>query len=261
MPIETLLVGCGRLGGAILGGWRLSDAVRMDQLGILMPSEKPITLAAAADGAQINPAGDLDGVQAVVLAVKPAKWRAVAPDLNDRLPRDATIVSVMAGVSTEALTAAFGARPVARVMPTTAVSTARGVATCFAGDDRAVAAARRLFGPIATLVWVEDDALINVATALSGSGAAYAYAFVRDLALAGARRGLSPDQALVLARLTVSGALSRLEGDTPVQTLIDEVASPGGTTEAGLWVLEPGLSSLLDATVEAALNRAWELSS
>jgi pyrroline-5-carboxylate reductase len=146
-------------------------------------------------------------------------------------------------------------------MPTIAVSTARGVATCFAGDNRAVAAARCLFGPIATLVWVEDDALINVATALSGSGAAYAYAFVRDLALAGARRGLSPDQALVLARLTVSGALSRLEGDTPVQTLIDEVASPGGTTEAGLWVLEPGLSSLLDATVEAALNRAGELSS
>ena len=232
----------------------------MDHLGILTPSEKPIAMAAAADGARLNPGGDLAGVQTVVLAVKPAKWRTVALDLNARLPGDATLLSVMAGVSTESLSAAFEGRPVARVMPTTAVSAASGVATCFAGDDRAVAAAQRLFGPIATLVWVEDDALINVATALSGSGAAYAYAFVRDLAAAGERRGLSPDQALVLARLTVSGALSRLEGDTRVQALIDEVASPGGTTEAGLRVLEPALSGLLDDTVEAALRRAGELS-
>jgi len=231
----------------------------MSQLAILTPSEKPIAMTAAGEGARLNPDGALTSVRSVVLAVKPARWREAAASLTTRLSSDAIIVSVMAGVSTASMAQAFDGRPIARVMPTTAVSTARGVATCFAGIDHAREAVSRMFRPIATLVWVDDEALINVATALSGSGAAYAYAFVRDLAAAGERRGLSSEQALLLARMTVSGALSRLDASAEVQPLIDEVASPGGTTESGLRVLEPSLSQLLDATVAAALERAGEL--
>lgn len=259
MTVEVLLVGCGRLGGAILDGWRHSGIPALDKLGIQTPSPKPISDLAQREGAVLNP-DDVSGVKQVVLAVKPARWAKVAEALSSRLPHGSMIVSVMAGVPIAALTAGFGGRQVARVMPTTAVSVGQGVATCFASDLEARRAATDLFSPIATLVQVQDEALIDVATALSGSGAAYAYAFVRDLARAGEARGLSPEQALLLARMTFSGALARLQAGGEVQALIDEVASPGGTTRAGLEVLEPDLSALLDRTVAAALARAAELS-
>ena len=259
MAVTTRLIGCGRLGGAILSGWRRSGAVEMRSLGILTPSDKPIVRAAVADGAAMNPQ-DLSAVSRVVLAVKPAKWREATEGLLTGLPTEAVIVSVMAAVPISALAHGFAARPVARVMPTTAVSAALGVATCYAKDPEALQAAHALFDPIATTMDVDSDSLIDVATALSGSGAAYAYAFVRDLAQAGARRGLTADQALTLARLTVVGALARVEEGTDPTALIAEVASPGGTTEAGLKVLEPDLEALLDRTVEAALERARVLS-
>ena len=230
----------------------------MRTLGILTPSDKPVARAAVADGAAMNPK-DLSAVSRVVVAVKPAKWREASQGFLAGLPADAVIVSVMAGVPTSVLMEGFEARPIARVMPTTAVSAAAGVATCLATDDEALQVAHALFDPIATTVDVASDAQIDVATALSGSGAAYAYAFVRDLAEAGVKRGLTADQALTLARLTVAGALARLgEGADPT-ALIAEVASPGGTTEAGLMVLEPELEALLDRTVEAALVRARSL--
>jgi len=256
---ETLLVGCGRLGGAILSGWMTTGAPAMSLVGIQSPSVKKISEQARAQGASLNPT-DLSGVKQVVLAVKPAKWPEVGEVLSEHLPTSAVVVSVMAGVSISALRAGLGGRAVARVMPTTAVSVGEGVATCLATDAGADGAVARLFGGIAELVWVENEAMIDVATALSGSGAAYAYAFVRDLAAAGERRGLTQEQALTLARRTVAGALARLAEGSEVQALIDEVASPGGTTRAGLDVLEPGLGDLIDRTVEAALSRARGLS-
>ena len=232
----------------------------MPTLGILTPSEKAVARAAEAEGATINP-HDLSSVVRVVLAVKPAKWREASQDFLDRLPKATVIISVMAGVSTQTLAETFGPRPVARVMPTTAVSAGAGVAAYLATDDASRTAVRVLFAPIATLVDLADDDRIDIATALSGSGAAYVYAFVRDLARAGERRGLTAGQAMTLARLTIAGALARLEAGGDADALIAEVASPGGTTEAGLSVLEPALDDLLDGTVGAALKRAGQLSS
>lgn len=258
MTASTLLIGCGRLGGAILSGWRLTGAVSMADLAIVSPSIKPVIETAISAGATWNP-GSHTNIRTVVLAVKPAKWReAIAPVLAT-LPAGAVIVSVMAGVSTVSLSAALGSGSVARVMPTTAVSTARGVASYWTEDEGGEAEIRRLFEPIADLVRLDAEALIDAATAVSGSGAAYAYAFVRDLARAGEGAGLSAEQALTLALRTTEGALARLSEDGGADALIAEVASPGGTTQAGLAVLEPRLSELLDETVQAALARARAL--
>jgi pyrroline-5-carboxylate reductase len=256
---STLLVGCGRLGGAILTGWRLTGAVAMPTLAILSPSPKTSIEDAVSDGARHNPA-DLSGVSRVVLAVKPARWREVSAGLVQSLSPDAVIVSVMAGVPAIALSGVFGSRPIARVMPTTAVSAAKGVATCWWQDPAARETAVALFGPIAQMVEVERETLIDVATAVSGSGAAYVYAFVRAMARAGEAAGLEPEQARVLALATASGALARLEDGGEADALIAEVASPGGTTQAGLAVLEPDLSRLVNATVQAALAKTRELS-
>lgn len=243
----------------MLAGWRRTGAVAMADLTILTPSTKDVATAAAAEGAALNPE-DLSGVRRVVLAVKPARWREVAEALVDRLPRDALVVSVMAGVDTFRLRRMFADRPVARVMPTTAVAAARGVATVWAEEEDARIGARALFAPIAELVEVEDEAMIDVATAMSGSGAAYAYAFVRALARAGEDRGLAAAQARALALATTAGAVTRLlEGPADIDALIAEVASPGGTTEAGLAVLEPDLTGLLARTVAASLARVRTL--
>lgn len=258
MAATTLLIGCGRLGSAILTGWRLTGTVAMPDLAILTPSMKPLAEAARVDGAAINP-DQLDGNRRVVLAVKPAKWRAAASDFADRLPQDAVIVSVMAGVKAETLSEVFGARPVVRVMPTTAVAAGQGAATVWAGKAEARAVGHALFTPIATIVDVEDEALIDAATAMSGSGAAFAYAFVRALQRAGVAQGLTSDQARTLAESTVDGAMARLRAGEDADALIAEVASPGGTTEAGLKVLEPHLTDLIDRTVAAALKRTREI--
>lgn len=231
----------------------------MPDLAILSPSTKPAIEVAIGDGAR-HGLGNLSEVLRVVLAVKPARWREVSAGLAQSLSSDAVIVSVMAGVPASALSGVFGSRPIARVMPTTAVSAAKGVATCWADDPAARETAAALFGPISQMVEVERESLIDVATAVSGSGAAYVYAFVRAIARAGEAAGLEPEQARVLALATASGALARLEDGGEADALIAEVASPGGTTQAGLAVLEPELSRLVDATVQAGLAKTRELS-
>lgn len=231
----------------------------MADLAILSPSSRPLIVDAVSMGAFHNP-DSLADVRRVVLAVKPARWREAAASLTDRLPSTAVVISVMAGVPSEALATMFGGRPISRVMPTTAVSAAKGVATVWADDRAARDVAVALFGPIAELVEVEEEALIDVATAVSGSGAAYVYAFVRALARAGEAAGLTGDQARTLALATASGAVARMEGGGEADALIAEVASPGGTTQAGLGVLEPELTRLIDATVQATLTRTRELS-
>lgn len=259
MKPSILLVGCGRLGGAILDGWLAAEAVDASTLAIQSPSMKPSIERALGGGAGYNPQ-DLSGVETVVLAVKPAKWRAIGEALASRVGDRAVVLSVMAGVRSESLGEVFGTRPLARLMPTTAVAVATGVAGLWAQDERAKSRARALFSPIADLVELASEDLIDVATAVSGSGAAYAYAFVRALARAGEAQGLDFEDAMRLAVGTTDGAVARLLASPDPDALIGEVASPGGTTEAGLAVLEPALTTLVDATVSAALARARTLS-
>ena len=231
----------------------------MTDLAILSPSTKPIINEAVSEGAR-HGLDDLSSVRRLVLAMKPARWRDISADLVRSLAPNAVVLSVMAGVPATALSGVFGPRPITRVMPTTAVSAAKGVATCWSGDPIARETALALFGPISRLVEVEGESLIDVATAVSGSGAAYVYAFVRAMARAGEAVGLESEQAHVLALATASGAITRLEEGGGADALIAEVASPGGTTQAGLVVLEPDLSRLVEATVQAALAKTRELS-
>uniref|UniRef100_UPI003A8DDFC6 pyrroline-5-carboxylate reductase family protein n=1 Tax=Brevundimonas sp. TaxID=1871086 RepID=UPI003A8DDFC6 len=125
----VVLLGCGRLGSAIAEGWLATAALDPAELIILTPSEKPVAEAARKRGAWINPPLEaLADARGLVVAVKPAMWRAAVAPLVELLPADIVIVSVMAGVPGAALTEAFAGRAVVRVMPTTAVAQGRGVA-------------------------------------------------------------------------------------------------------------------------------------
>jgi pyrroline-5-carboxylate reductase len=144
------------------------------------------------------------------------------------------------------------------------VAAAHGVASIHAHDAEALARAHALFDPIATTVELEQEALLDAAVGVSGSGVAYVYAFVQALEAAGRTAGLPADAAEALARATVTSAAALLDdtGADP-QTLIDQVASPGGTTRAALAVLngDNALGALLRDTVAAAVKRSGELGS
>lgn len=254
----VVLVGCGRLGSAILEGWLATGTMAAGDLIILTPSPKPAAEAARAAGAEVNPPlARLAGARAIVMAVKPAKWREALSPLAGQLNPQSVMISVMAGVAASDLMAVSG-RPVARVMPTTAVAQGRGVAALWSGHAGAWALARGLFANMAEVVELERETQIDVATATAGSAPAFIYAFVQALARAGEAEGLSAEAATRLARGALRSAGSGVETGEALDSLIARIASPGGTTRAGLEAMADSgdLDRAAAAAVRAAVDRA-----
>ena len=248
-----LLVGAGRMGGALIAGWRPAGAFSPDGLMIRDPA----------------PGAEAAGVRRADRSRSHARWAArqhrgaggEAADLargRCRASRltwrpDAVIVSIAAGVASADIAAAFGGRRVARVMPTTAAAIGQGTASIFAPDAEARARAHALFAPVGTVVDLDDEDLMHAATAVSGSAPAYLYAFVEALEAAGVSLGLPADAARDLARATIAGAAALMaDSGAEAAELRRQVTSPGGTTEAALKVLlgEGGLP-------DAAAKRRW----
>lgn len=258
-----LLLGAGRMGGALIEGWRLAGAFNPADLIIREPHASDAVQALAAAGARLNPAVSvLLEAKTVLLAVKPQAWREAADAVAPHLAPDAVIVSVAAGVRAEDISQAFGGRSVARVMPTTAVVIGQGTTSIYAASAAARSRAHALFAPVGAVVDLEDEELLHAATAVSGSAPAYLYAFVEALEAAGARAGLAPADSARLARATIAGAAALLaKGGEEPSELRRQVTSPGGTTQAALDVLmsENGLAPLLREAVAAAVRRSKEL--
>jgi pyrroline-5-carboxylate reductase len=198
----------------------------------------------------------------VLLAVKPQVWREAAAEYAPLLAPEAVIVSVAVGVRAGDISAAFGGRRTARVMPTTGVAIGRGVATLFAEDSEARARAHQLFDPVSTTVDLDREDLMDAAAATSGSAPAYLYAFIEALAAAGTELGLPAQAAERLAVATIVSAAAMLDGsEESLAALRGQVASPGGTTEAALKVLmgPRGFEPLMREALAAAVARAGEL--
>ena len=258
-----LMLGAGRMGGAIVEGWALAKAFAPDQLIIRDPHPGDVAQAAAKAGARLNPPDtELGEALTVVLAVKPQLWKQVAAEVAGALHPDAVIVSIAAGVRMADIAAAFGGRSVARVMPTTAAGIGKGVASIVADSPKAAAQARALFEPVGVAVDLPAEDLLDAATAVSGSSPAYLYAFIEALEAAGVAEGLPADAARDLVRATMIGAAALLDhtGAEPAE-LRRQVTSPNGTTEAALKVLmsEQGLGPLLAQAAAAAARRSREL--
>ena len=258
-----LLLGAGRLGGALLDGWKLTGAFASADVMIRDPQPGEAAKAAAAAGAELNPAdAGLKRARTVLLAVKPQMWREAAQSLAPHLSAGAVIVSVAAGVKAGDIAQAFG-RPAARVMPITAIAVGKGAGAVFSEDAGARAAAHALFDPVGTLADVADEGMMDAVTAVCGSAPAYLYAFTEALEAAGEAEGLPPEVAKALARATMAGAAALMDasGEEPAE-LRRQVTSPNGTTEAALKVLmaDEGLGPLMRKAVAAATNRSRELS-
>jgi len=257
----VVLLGCGRLGSAVVEGWLTHGGLAPEALIVLTPSPKPAAEDARRRGARVNPSVDaLSEASALILAVKPKVWREAAAPLADRLGADTAVISLMAGVRSVDLAGVFRDRPLARLMPTTAVAQGQGVAALWSEDGRAKDLAAALFEPLADVVQLPDEAMIDPATAVAGSAPAFLYAFAQALAAAGAREGLPRDAAERLARGALRSAGAGAGTHEALEGLIARIASPGGTTEAGLKASGDALEGAAQAAVAAAAARARDLS-
>jgi pyrroline-5-carboxylate reductase len=258
-----LMLGAGRMGGALIEGWLAAGVVSAGDLIIRDPFPGPAAEAAEQAGATLNPPDAvLAQAKTVLLAVKPQIWRVAAAEVAPWLAAGAVVVSIAAGVKSTDIAKEFGDRCVARVMPTIAAAIGRGTATVYADEPEARERAHALFGPLGTVVDLTDEGLMHAATAVSGSAPAYLYALIETLEAAGVQAGLDEAVSSSLARSTIAGAAALLagRGDDPA-ALRRQVTSPGGTTEAALKVLlgEAGFPTLLRDAVEAAVRRSKEM--
>ena len=268
LPSSLVLVGAGKMGGAMLEGW-LSVGLKAGAVTVLepQPSAEMQTLCATHRIALNTHLRDIRPPQVVMLAIKPQALEAAAPVVGRLVGPETLVVSILAGKTIADLARHLPkAAAIVRAMPNLAAAVRFSATAAVAGEgvtsaQRAVAHA--LLASVGAVEWVDSERLIDAVTAVSGSGPAYVFYLTECLAHAGALAGLPPNIAEHLARATVIGAGELLQqGDLPPAKLRHDVTSPGGTTAAALEVLmaEPGLRELLRDAVAAAKRRAQELS-
>ncbi len=247
------LLGCGNMGGALLHRWLAGGLTRVT---VIDPAPRALPDGVAAHATP--PEGEEPDI--LVVAVKPQLLGIAAASLAGRLRPDTLIVSIVAGATCASLAMAFEGRAVARTMPNTPARIGMGVTALFAPQDAGRTTAEALMAAAGETIWLDDEAQFDAVTAVSGSGPAYVFAFVEALTAAGAAAGLPPALAGQLALQTVGGAAAlAMLRDQPPAALRIAVTSPGGTTAAGLAVLDDGLDDLVARAVAAATVRSREL--
>lgn len=267
MSEKLLLAGCGKMGGALLGGW-IDQGVKPGDVTVVDPYRAPLKdfsdqgVNIVATAAEIPATFEPDFI---ILAVKPQVMDDVVPDYAD-YAGGATFLSIAAGKTIAYFEEKLGAgAAIVRVMPNTPAAVRRGISVACANgsvSDAAKEACTRLMSAVGEVAWVDDEALIDGVTAVSGSGPAYVFLLAECMARAGVDAGLPEDLATRLARVTISGSgeLMRQSSEEPA-TLRKNVTSPGGTTEAALEILmgDNGLQQLMTAAIRAAADRSREL--
>ncbi len=261
---KLLLVGCGKMGGAMLDGWlarglAAADAIVAEPVEAIRPKKAGLRVVASTSDVGEKP-------DVVVLAVKPQSMDAVLPDLKRFADEGSVFLSIAAGKTLRYFASHLGtAAKVVRAMPNTPAAVRQGITV--ATPSRGVSAAEKkrchdLLEAVGQVLWVEDEALMDPVTALSGSGPAYVFLLVEAMAAAGARLGLAPDMAMQLARATVAGSGELLkQSSEAAQQLRINVTSPGGTTAEALKILmaPDGIQPVFDKALAAASRRSKEL--
>jgi pyrroline-5-carboxylate reductase len=260
LPAPTWFVGCGNMGGAILDGWR-AGGLDLSPVTVIRPSGKPV------DGARVVTSSRDAGPppRIAVLAFKPQKLDEIAPELRQFLSAGTTLVSLLAGVEMTSLRQRFpGVGAIARATTNLPVAVRRGVTGLYStdADTRTQQELNDLFSALGFTMWMADEQKLAVVGALTGAGPAYVARFVAALAKAGVDRGLSEEIASTLAVETVLGTawMAATTGEG-MESIAKRVASPKGTTQAGLDVLDrdAALDTLVAQTIDAAARRGAEL--
>jgi pyrroline-5-carboxylate reductase len=260
LPAPTWFVGCGNMGGAILDGWRLGG---MDLGAITVIRPSGIQVEGTRTVTSFTEAGSPPKL--VVLAFKPQKLDEIAPELRKWLSAQSVVVSLLAGVEAASLRQRFpGVGAIVRATPNLPVAVRRGVTGIYSSDadKQTQQQLNDLFSALGFAMWMADEAKLGVLGSVAGAGPAYVARFIAAVTKAGQKRGLTEEVAAVIARETVLGTawMAATMGED-MASIARRVASPKGTTEAGLAVLdrEGALDELIAATIEAASRRGTEL--
>lgn len=262
-----LLVGCGKMGSAMLSGW-LDSAIVKGGVAVVDPLGSPAFSGhglVTAYGSFDELPGDFSP-EVVVFAVKPQQMDEAAPAAARFAGTGTVFLSIAAGKPIAYFTRHLGAdAAIVRAMPNTPAAIGLGITVACPSPsvlDTQIAVCEALLGAVGEVVTIDDESLLDPVTAVSGSGPAYVFLMIECLAEAGVAAGLPRDLAERLALVTVAGAGQlALRGDEPPAQLRRDVTSAGGTTEAALEVLmvKDGLQSLLTRAVAAATRRGREL--
>lgn len=260
-----VLVGAGKMGGAMLEGW-LALGLAADKIAVLEPQPTSDIAALAGRGLRLNPAPrDIGEAAAVVVAVKPQTAPEAMPALAPFVGGSTVTVSIMAGRTLRFLEGALPRAALVRAMPNTPAAIGRGITVAVA--NARVSPPQRelvhaLLSAVGAVEWVEDEALMDAVTAVSGSGPGYVFLLAEAMARAGVAAGLPPALAATLARATVAGSGELLHrSPLDAASLRQNVTSPGGTTAAALDVLtgKDGLEPLMTRAIAAATKRSRDL--
>lgn len=266
-PTPTItFIGGGNMAQALIGGL-IRSGTPAGNVRVADPSEQQRRSLASTFGVATfeDNAAAAHGSDTIVLAVKPQVMPEALESLGDRLDGEVLVISVAAGITLQGLSEGLdGHGRIVRAMPNTPALYGAGITGLVAASgvsDSQRRQAESILGTAGKVVWVEDEALMDVVTAVSGSGPAYFFRLVEALALAGTRAGLDEQDAARLARQTAFGAGTMLtESGLDAGELRERVTSPGGTTAAALETLEAGgLEQLIDDAVQAAVARGREL--
>ena len=257
-----VLVGCGKMGSAMLEGWLAKD-VQPSDVWILEPYPSDRLKALEAQGLHLN-CGLPQTPALCMLAVKPQYMKEALPQLKGM---GATVfLSIAAGIPLATLAQELGDGPIIRAMPNTPAAIGRGI-TALVGNAAAssenMQLAEGLLQAIGETIRLDSEDQMDAVTALSGSGPAYVFHLIEAMAAAGMAEGLPEAMATKLATATVAGAgMLAAKSSEPAAQLRINVTSPAGTTEAGLNVLmniENGLPKLMRQTIGAAADRSKAL--
>jgi pyrroline-5-carboxylate reductase len=261
-----LLVGCGNMGRALVKGW-LADGRAINRIQVIDPSSEAAQAARDLGVRSIeSPAEANTPVDIVILAVKPQQLETVLPIYRDLADSGTLVLSIAAGKPIEFYEQLLsGAPAIVRGMPNTPAAIGEGMTVLSA--NAVVTAEQRtlcesLMAAVGDVAWLEDEALMDVVTAVSGSGPAYIFLLIECLTDAALALGLDRDLAQQLAEKTVSGSGAyALMSDVDATELRRRVTSSGGTTEAALGVLmdQDAFAKLIRKAVRAASERGREL--
>lgn len=260
---HILLAGCGKMGSALLGGWLGGGSV--SHVTVLEPNPLSFTdnrITQIYSANDINGRGDM-----LVLAVKPQILADVCAMIKSHIKKDMPVLSIAAGQTTASIEKHLHEnQPVIRAMPNIPASIGKGITGAYAHKNAQAykQTADTLLAAIGQCVWLDDEALLDAVTAVSGSGPAYVFYLIEMLTQAGMQSGLPADIAAQLARQTVIGSAALADKDpaSSPASLRDNVTSPNGTTAAALSVLMDGRwQEILNEAVAKAKARSEELSS
>jgi pyrroline-5-carboxylate reductase len=259
LPNPTWFVGCGNMAGAMVEGWR-SAGVDLSGSVAIRPSGKPVEgVRTVTSLKQAGPAPDM-----VILGFKPQQLDEVAGELLPWLTSKTIIVSILAGAEAQSLRQRFRKGVIVRAMPNLPVCVRRGVTALYSEDADETVRTRvgDAFSALGFAIWTEAEQALGSIGAVAGAGPAYVARFIDALTEAGADLGLSKQTATTIALETMLGTawMAASTGET-MEELARRVASPRGTTEAGLAVLDrdDALNALVRKTIDASRRRSAEL--